>query len=296
MKIIVIGHTCKDIIHKDDQVTESFGGIIYSLLGFALVMKKEDNVLPFFNINLNDYEKYFDVLLGTPINDFSLIQKTDRHTNLVHLIFDGSDLKFECYQEKAEKIDLTAALSKIATDSNFYINMISGFEIELDDLREIKKHTTGKIYFDFHTMTRGMDENGKRFYRPIENWREWTRYCDVIQFNEIEMQNLTPEKLNEGNFVTEAIKTGTKIINITKGNAGAISYFIDNELIRSQFVSVDKNLIHKNSIGCGDIFGSVFAYKYFNNYNVKDSLEEAVRISSKKIEIENIEEIISLRK
>jgi sugar/nucleoside kinase (ribokinase family) len=144
-------------------------------------------------------------------------------------------------------------------------------------------------------MTRGMDDNGKRFYRPIDNWQEWTSYCDIIQLNHIEMQNLTPEKLYEKDFVMEAVKTGTKIVNITRGTKGAESYYLEANKIVKHSVSPEKNLVYKNSIGCGDIFGSVFAYKYFNNYNVKDSLEEAVRISSKRIEFEKIEEIIKLK-
>ncbi len=295
MNIIVVGHPCKDIIHKSDKVTESFGGIIYSLLGFAIVMKKEERVVPLFNINKSDFENYLQVLNGTNINDFSLIRKTEQHKNVVHLFFDGNDLSFECYQEKAARIDLKRALPLIPKDAHFYINMISGFEIELDDLKEIRKHTTGKIYFDFHTMTRGMDEKGKRFYRPIENWREWISYCDVIQLNQIELQNLTPEKLNEKDFANEAINAGAKVINITKGKEGAASYYMHQKMIKRHFASPETNLINKNSIGCGDLFGSVFAYKYFNNYNVYKSLEEAVRISSKRVEIEKMEEIISLR-
>lgn len=295
MNIIVIGHTCNDIIHKNEVVTESFGGIIYSLLGFAIIMKSKDYVIPLFNINRNDYEEYLKVLSGTSINDFSLIQTSEKQTNIVHLFFDGHTLDFECYQEKADKIDLKRALPLIPKDAHFFINMISGFEIDLDNLKEIRKNFTGKIYFDFHTMTRGIDESGKRFYRPIENWREWISYCDVIQLNQIEMENLAPEKLDEKDFASESIKTGTNVVNITKGSEGAVSYYLDKNEIVKHSVSPDINLVCKNSVGCGDIFGSVFAYNYFNNYNVKHSLEEAVRISSERIEIEKIEDLIQLK-
>lgn len=295
MNIIVIGHPCKDIIHKNEIVTESFGGILYSLLGFAIVMKSEDCVIPLFNINHNDYQAYLKLLSGTSVNDFSLVQATEKHTNLVHLFFDGRDLNYECYQIKADKVNLKKALPLIPEDSHFFINMISGFEIDLEDLREIRKNFTGKIYFDFHTMTRGMDESGKRFYRPIENWRAWTACCDVIQLNQIEMKNLTPEKLNEEDFAKKSIETGTKVVNITKGSQGAVSYYLEKNEIVKHSISPSKNFIHKNSVGCGDIFGSVFAYNYFNNYNVKHSLEEAVRISSERIEIEKIEDLIQLK-
>jgi sugar/nucleoside kinase (ribokinase family) len=295
MNIIVIGHPCKDIIHKNEVVTESFGGIIYSLLGFAVVMKKEDKVIPLFSIDRKDYEEYLKVLSGTSIDDFSLIQPTEKQTNIVHLFFDGDNLNLECYQEKADKIDLKRALPLIPKDAHFYINMISGFEINIDDLKELRRKFKGRIYFDFHTMTRGMDDNGGRFYRPIENWRDWIKNCDAIQLNETEMKNLTKEKFSEEEFALESFRCGVEVINITKGKSGAVSFWQENEMLIQKSIEPEKNLIYRNPIGCGDIFGSVFAYKYFNNYNVKDSLEEAVRISSKRIEFEKIEEIIELK-
>ncbi|MDH7527224.1 MAG: carbohydrate kinase family protein, partial [Ignavibacteria bacterium] len=245
-----------------------------------------------FRINEDEFTSYFQFLNVYPQLKFDLIEKSNSPMNLVHLFFEGENLNFECYQSTAPKIQIKNLIEKIPTDTNFLINMISGFEIDLEDLNFIRKNFSGKIYFDFHTLTRGMNEEGKRVYRPLSNWREWAKLCDVIQMNEMERENLTEEKFSEFEFALEALNAGTKIINITKGSKGAITYFEENGEIKNITVEPAKNLIFKSNVGCGDIFGAVFAYNYFRNEKIETCLKKAVEISSKRIEIEKIENII----
>lgn len=292
MKIIVIGHPCLDIIHKNEEILTSYGGIIYSLIGFLIAVRKDDLIFPFFQINEEHSSKYFEILNSYPQIKKDLLSISSSQMNVVHLFFDGEQLNFECYQSTSPKIEIKRNAHLISQDSNFYINMISGFELDIEDLKFIRNNFTGKIYFDFHTLTRGMNEEGKRIYRPIENWREWVMNCDVIQMNEIERQNLSPEKFNEEEFAEEAIKSGCKVVNITKGDRGATSYFLEGQKIKRLSIQPETGLKFKSNVGCGDIFGAVFAYNYFRNEKIESCLKEAVKISSRRIEIDKIENII----
>lgn len=292
MKIAVIGHPCIDIIHQNEKEFQSYGGVIYSLIGFMIVASEEDEIYPAFSINETHFEKYFEILKSYKQIKKDFVQINSAPMNVVHLFFNGEQLNFECYQSTAPKVEIKKLVEQDPSDTNFYINMISGFELELDDLKFIRKNFAGKIYFDFHALTRGMNEEGKRVYRPLENWREWVSNCDVIQMNEIERENLTPEKFDEEEFVIEAIKSGVKVVNITKGINGASSYFFENNEIKKLSVQPEPNLNFKSNVGCGDIFGAVFSYHYFRNEKIETCLKEAVKISSKRIEIEKIENII----
>ncbi|MEJ5304389.1 MAG: carbohydrate kinase family protein [Ignavibacteria bacterium] len=292
MKIAVIGHPCIDLIHRGENITKSYGGVIYSLIGLLVVVNDTDEIYPVFRINEDEFTSYFQFLNVYPQLKFDLIEKSNSPMNLVHLFFEGENLNFECYQSTAPKIQIKNLIEKIPTDTNFLINMISGFEIDLEDLKFIRKNFSGKIYFDFHTLTRGMNEEGRRVYRPLSNWREWAKLCDVIQMNETERENLTDEKLSEYEFANEASKSGTKVVNITKGSKGATTYFEENGEIKNITVEPAKNLIFKSNVGCGDIFGAVFAYNYFRNEKIETCLKKAVEISSRRIEIEKIENII----
>lgn len=292
MKIVIIGHPCIDILHKDNLEIQSYGGILYSLIGFTIVADDKDEFYPIFQISKEHIEPYLE-----QIKSFSNIRKdfieiSLHPTNIVHLFFNGEQLNFECYQSRAPRIEIKKLLNKIPEDSNFYINMISGFELELDDLKFIRKNFGGKIYLDFHTLTRGINEEGKRVYRPLDDWKDWISCCNAIQLNEIEMANLTPEKLEEEPFAKECIEAGVEVVNITKGSEGAVSYFLEDSKIKSLHVLPEKNLKFKSNVGCGDIFGAVFSYNYFRNEKIEICLKEAVKISSKRIEIERIEDII----
>lgn len=292
MKIAIIGHPCLDIIHQNDKEFQSYGGILYSLIGFLIVAEEDDEIYPIFKINENHFEKYFQLINSYKQIRKNFVEKSSSQMNIVHLFFNGEQLNFECYQSTAPKIEIKKFADYIPTHTNFYINMISGFELELDDLKFIRKNFNGKIYFDFHTLTRGINNEGKRIYRPLENWKEWVSNCDVIQMNEIERENLTPEKFDEEEFAMEAINCGVKVVNITKGADGATSYFLENDEFKKLSIKPKPNLEFKSNVGCGDIFGAVFSYHYFRNEKIETCLNEAVRISSKRIEIEKIERII----
>ncbi len=252
----------------------------------------KDEIYPTFSINETHFEKYFQIINSYKQIKKSLVEINSLLMNIVHLFFNGEQLNFECYQSTAPKIKIRKFAELIPSDTNFYINMISGFEIELMDLKFIRGNFKGKIYFDFHTLTRGINEEGRRIYRPLENWREWISNCDVIQMNEIERENLTPEKFNEEEFAEEAINCGVKVVNITKGASGATSYYIENGELKKLSIKPEQNLKFKSNVGCGDIFGAVFSYIYFRNEKIETCLKEAVKISSRRIEIEQIEKII----
>lgn len=292
MKTVIIGHPCLDIIHLNNEEKLSYGGIIYSLIGFLIVAESEDIFYPVFQIDEKHYENYFKVIKHHAQINLDFVEKNQLPMNVVHLFFDNQNLSFECYQSVARKINIEVFIDSLPGDANFYINMISGFEIAIDDLKQIRKNFSGKIYFDFHTLTRGITEDGKRVYRPIENWKEWVSNCDVIQLNEVECENLTPEKLSEEEFAFAALEAGASVVNITKGSSGATSYYYNQEKLQSISYEPEKGLKFKSNVGCGDIFGAVFAYNYFRNESIETSLKEAVRISSNRIEVESVENII----
>lgn len=292
MRIAVVGHPCIDLIHHKEQVMQSYGGIIYSLIGLLIVANQNDEIYPIFQIPEEKLEDYFKLVDSHSQLKLNLIEVSNSPMNIVHLFFEGEQLNFECYQSTAAKISVQNLIGKVPPNTNFLINMISGFELDIEDLKFIRENFSGKIYFDFHTLTRGMNEEGKRVYRPLKNWRDWVKLCDVIQMNETERENLTEENFSEFEFAAEALNGGTKVVNITKGSKGATTYFKENGEIKNITIEPSKNLIFKSNVGCGDLFGAVFSYNYFRNEKIETCLKEAVRISSQRIEVDKIENII----
>ncbi len=295
MEIAVIGHPCYDIIHKGEREIHSYGGIIYSLIGLILISKPEDKIYPIFQINSEHFAKYFEIIENFPQIDFKFIERNNLPINTVNLFFQGENLQFECYKEKQSKINVQN-LMKLSINTNFYVNMISGFELEIDDLKFIKDNFNGKVYFDFHTLTRGINSEGKRFYRPLNDWLQWLDQCDVVQMNDTERKSIPPVDLTEEQFVHEALQTNLKVVNITKGKEGAVTYYKVDTRIEKISMKPEQTLSFKSNVGCGDLFGAIFAYEYFRGAEIKDCLKRSVLISSRRVEIESLQEILTLKK
>ena len=72
--------------------------------------------------------------------------------------------------------------------------MITGFDITLDQLKEIRKNFSGLIYIDVHTLSRGLDKYYQRNFRLIPDFSEWAKCIDIIQVNELELYTLFDSK------------------------------------------------------------------------------------------------------
>ncbi len=292
MNITAIGHLCLDYFHFDEvNVKESVGGIIYSFLGFYLSGAKKDSIIPVFNISEEEFIKFRDVFerLGYTSN---YLNKTDKAVNKVHLYFTGEKVKFECYEQTAEIIPIENFNDNILNQSHFYINMISGKEILSEDLKKLRQLTKNLIYFDFHTLTKGMDKQGKRYFRSVEKLNEWLENVDIIQVNEDEWHSLTNESLTEEEFAEKILNSGPRLINITKGEKGATSYFYEKSIIkRIDFKSKNIKPV-KNTVGCGDIFGASYFYNYVCGKTPEECLMTAVTIAGKRTEYDLIYDIL----
>ena len=152
--------------------------------------------------------------------------------------------------------------------------MITGFDITLYQLPQIRSDYSGLIFIDIHTLSRGLNEDFKREFRIIREFQSWAKCLDIIQVNQNELYTLSHRKI-EMEIVQELFSFGVKILCVTKGDLGARVYYKNQDEIASYFVSARK-IINPNIIGCGDVFGASFFYSYIRNKNVINSLTNAV--------------------
>jgi sugar/nucleoside kinase (ribokinase family) len=111
----------------------------------------------------------------------------------------------------------------------------------------------------------------------------------LIQVNELEAKTLFNYE-DELQTVREVMKQGTKCFIVTKGDAGARAYFPrDNEI---EFVFTPSEKVQTlNKVGCGDIFGAVFFYRYMKNKNVREALMKANSAAGKSASIQDLKEL-----
>ncbi len=172
--------------------------------------------------------------------------------------------------------------------------MVTGFDISLEQLINLRKSFKGLIYFDVHTLSRGLDEDGKRSFRIIPGFDKWAKMLDIIQVNQHELLTISSKK-EQMEIVKEILNYGTKYLILTMEELGARVFYLNEGEINSIYKTGIKIDV-KNKIGCGDIFGAFFFYSYFKYRDINKSLEIANNAASLAASSMDLKEISKLKK
>ena len=264
MNLLVIGHSVEDHININGVEQVQPGGIFYTALALKNFVDNGDKI--FLNTyvqkeNFHLFEKVFEVFDKTNLKFVNRIPK-------VYLTLHNFKERGETYESMSQSLEVDTG--NLNLYDGILINMITGFDISLDQLKNIRKSYTGLIFMDVHTLCRGLDENLKREFRLIPNFNEWASSVDILQANENEIKTLSLQT-DEREIAKEILNYGIKIFIVTKGNLGARIYTLKNNEIISIFKSALK-IESKNMVGTGDVFGAVFFYNYIKTKDASSSL------------------------
>ena len=267
MKLLVIGHTVVDrIIARQDELIKP-GGIYYSILGLANFVEESDKVF-LCSVVSKSSEYLFSDLYDRIGREY--ISYTNEIPEVKLTLYNDQE-RDEQYSNVNQ--NLTLPDEDLNNFNGILINMISGYDINLEQLRNIRREYRGVIHFDVHSMARGLGMDMKRDFRRIPNFKEWAANIDILQANEEEFKTLSNNTIKI-DIVREMFSYGIKIIILTKGKEGARVFFKNRESVESAFISSVK-VKSTNYVGCGDIFGAVFFYNYIRNRDIPESLKIA---------------------
>ena len=283
MKLLVIGHSVEDHLHKGQAELVKPGGIYYTILGLLRVIEPQVKVSLITSLEKNNYHLFADEFDRVDLDYSNWVDEIPT----VHLFVHETDERNECYEKIPENLKID--YDSLQNYDGILINMVTGYDISLEQMIKIREHFKGLIYFDVHTLSRGFDHSKMRMFRKIENFDKWASVLDIIQVNEIEVETLLGLK-DEFITATDVLHYGAKYLIVTKGEAGARIYFIRKNEIESVYVSADKYEV-LNKVGCGDIFGSVLFYTYLKSKNVTESLVSATKMAAKSVSMTNISEL-----
>lgn len=287
MNLLIIGHSVVDnIIYKGKKIIKP-GGIFYAAAALAGFKEKSDTVflctslsedsanlfLPVYNLLNTDYLVYDTVIPK------------------VNLIISDRDERTECYDKVSKPLNVN--YSDLQQMNGVLINMISGFDITLEQIKNIRNNFDGLIYFDVHTFSRGIDDKGIRSFRKINNFNEWAECVDILQANKTEIKMLT-DKLTEEETVEELFSFKIKQVIVTDAEKGAVVYLNDINTRKEQMPAI--NVIAINHVGCGDVFGAVYFYNYIQNKNVKDALTIANKAAGISTTYSSVNDYLNLKK
>lgn len=274
----VIGSFVWDVIHGRDvrsAPVEEWGGITYALSACDAALPDDWELVPIVKVgsDLAPQAREFLRTLRRLAPDAHPVEVPYRNNRV--------ELRYHSDERRSEVLSggvpgwTWAGLQPLLRDIDaLYINLISGFELDLETAQLIRQHFKGPIYCDLHSLTMGIEPGGLRTWRQIPEVAAWCACFDVLQVNEDEVAMLAPDPLG---LAATALASGVQRLFVTMGKRGVV-YFEDagpGRPLRTALVPASVARVDGpgDPTGCGDVWGAT----YFSRAVAGDTLEAAMR-------------------
>lgn len=294
-RIGVIGSFVWDVIHgRDprDAAVEEWGGITYSLGALDAGLSDEWEIVPIIKVgfDLSQRARVFLHSLKHLAPDGEAIEVPHRN-NRVTLHYESAERRCEHLSGGVPKWNWLGLKPLLANIDALFINLISGFELDLEVAQHIRAHFKGPVYCDLHSLLLAVQPDGMRTLQPLPNAEAWFRCFDMIQVNEDEMSMMAPDPMA---LAAIAMRAGVSILNVTLGKRGTV-YFaapgferlsdLQRDGLSSSFGPLRTELVPAtpareltggDPTGCGDVWGAT----YFSRLLAGDDITSAMKAAS----------------
>ena len=267
MKLLIIGHSLEGHIYYKNSHVIKPGGIFYTAMALYNFKESSDEIYLCTSYRKKDslFAGLYEQLSSDYFNYTDIIPKVRLN------VYDNKE-RDEIYDKITGQLFIkTSDLNKF---DGILINMITGFDLTLDQIKEIRNNYNGRIYFDVHTFSRGLNKDMKRVFRQIPKFDEWAKCIDIIQSNSRELYTLAGYK-DKYDIIKFILDNGVKYLIETMGKEGVNCYSVkDSGLSVKKIPAID--IIQNNQVGLGDVFGAIFFYSYIKNKDINIALNDAV--------------------
>ena len=289
-KVGVIGSFVWDIIHGRDPrdvPVEEWGGITYGLSAFDAALAPDWEFVPVLKVGSD---------LAQAARDF--VARLDRvapgtapievpyPNNRVNLYYQSDERRCELLSGGVPRWHWLGLKPLLVGLDALYINLISGFELDLEVAQLIRQSFKGPIYCDLHSLLLAIQTNGMRTLQPLPNAAAWMRCFDFVQVNEDEMSMMAPDPMG---LAAIAFANGVKSLSITLGSRGVVYFaapgFETIRDLRRDALTQPTGAIRTARVpakptrhgpgdptGCGDVWGAT----YFSRLLAGDKLDAAI--------------------
>jgi hypothetical protein len=285
----VIGTFVWDVIHgrdPGDRAVEEWGGITYALSAFDAALPDDWQIVPLAKVGTDLWPRarQFIAAMRRAAPDAAPIEVRTQN-NRVRLAYTTDELRSEVMQGGVPPWEWSGLAPLLRDLDALYVNLISGFELDLETLQLVRRHFRGPIYCDLHSLLLGIHADGTRFPQAIPNPEAWFAYADMVQVNELEMSMMAPDPMA---LAARAMGTGVRSLIVTLGKRGAV-YFLapgfdaladlqrpaeDAGPVRTALVPAERAEINPGDpTGCGDVLGAT----HFSRLLAGDSFGVALR-------------------
>lgn len=287
----VIGSFVWDVIHGRDPrnaPVEEWGGITYALGALDAALSPDWEIVPVMKIG-SDLAARAHAYLRTlrRIAPDAALYEVPVPNNRVELRYFSDQRRSEVLTGGVPGWTWIALQPLLRGLDALYVNLISGWELDLETSRLVRQAFRGPIYCDLHSVTLALREDGLRTPRPLANAAEWCRAFDFVQVNEDEMALMASDPLA---LAATALGEGVRCLCVTLGPRGVV-YFVAPDFnsiadvdarpalgiargaIRTALVpAAPTRDANGDPTGCGDVWGAT----YFSRLLAGDMFGDAI--------------------
>ena len=291
MAITVVGYITKDTLifpHSNWQVLESLGGALYTVTALASLTKERINLVS--NAGIDIFHEVISTLVRFRNVDTSGIHKVEQPHYHCYILF-ASEYGTQ-YDETLEVPITFSQVQPFLEDSQFIlVSPMTGFELDLGTLQEIKDAAKCPVYFDYHILALGRDKLGNRFLQCRPDWLQWCTACDHLQLNQFEAESLgyfIESEKDMLRFVGPVLERGVTSVAVTLGARGVLVAWKDGEETKTKWIEATNVSAVIDPTGCGDVFTGAFIVHMLQTGEIIASYEFANRVAGLKCTFEGL--------
>jgi len=299
----VLGSFVWDVIHGRDVRTapvEEWGGITYALSAFDAALAGEWQLVPIAKVGSDVYPRAVE-FLGTlrRLAPGATAVEVPYANNRVELRYSSIERRSEVLSGGVPPWSWLGLRPLLEGLDALYVNLISGFELDLETTQLIRQHFRGPMFGDLHSLMLAVQPDGLRSLRPLPNAAEWCACFDLLQVNEDEMSMMAPDPLA---LAATAMARGVRTLVVTLGARGAV-YFVSpgfdrlrdleagrgvravGGAVRTALVPAPSGPVKTEGdpTGCGDVFGATYFSRLLAGDSFSDALHCALRAATRNL-------------
>lgn len=304
-RVGVIGTFVWDIIHGRDpnrDVVEEWGGIAYALGALDAALDDSWEIVPIMKVGSDLASRATELLQS--------FRRLAPDAALVEVPYPNNRVTLRYYSSERRTETLTGGvpgwswlgLKPLLADLDaLYVNLISGFELDIETATLLRQHFRGPIYCDLHSLVLAVQPDGLRTPQPIANAAEWCRCFDLVQVNEDEVALLAPDPMA---MAATALAAGVQCLTVTLGPRGAIYVAAPGfdglpggqrpapstlsaalGPVRTALVPAEPAMHGSGAdpTGCGDVWGATYFSRLLSGDTLAPSLRAAQRAAARNV-------------
>jgi hypothetical protein len=292
-----------DVIHgRDprDAPVEEWGGITYALGALEAALPDTWDFVPLVKVGYDLAPKARELMQDfVRVAPDAMPIEVPQANNRVTIRYQSADRRTERMEGGVPQWSWLGLKPLLSGIDALYINLISGFELDLETVQLIRAHFHGPIYCDMHSLLLARQPDGVRTLQPLANPQAWFRCFDIIQVNEDEMSMMAPDPLA---LAAMATASGVKALNVTLGKKGVV-YFaapgferladLDRTALAPSTGAVRTELIPAvpardldggDPTGCGDVWGATYFSRLLAGDDLRSAMQKAAAAAARNVD------------